>query len=72
MNGGIGKIVIRISVIRYSGIIVCAGGGFRPLINVIPSPVIAIPTKSGEAIPSKVAAAMNIVRDSDPDASGSE
>ena len=28
-------------VIRYSGIIVCAGGVFRPLIDVIPSHVIA-------------------------------
>ena len=35
------KIVIRISVIRYSGIIVCAGGGVRTLIDVISSPVIA-------------------------------
>ena len=35
------KIVIRISVIRYSGIIVCAGGGVRSLIDVIPSHVIA-------------------------------
>ena len=50
-----GKIVIRISVIRYSGIIVCAVGSVRPLIDVIPSPVIAIPTKSGEAIPYKAA-----------------
>ena len=41
LNGGMGKIVIRISVIRYSGIIVCAVGGVRPLIDVIPSPVIA-------------------------------
>ncbi len=41
LNGKMGKIVIRISVIRYSGIIVCAGGGVRPLIDVIPSPVIA-------------------------------
>ncbi len=37
-----GKIVIRVFVNRYSGIIVCTSGGFRPLINVIPSPVIAI------------------------------
>ena len=51
------KIVIRISVIRYSGIIVCAGGCVRPLIDVIPSQVIATPTKSGEAIPSKAATA---------------
>ena len=41
LNGGMGKIVIRISVIRYSGIIVCAVGDVRPLIDVIPSPVIA-------------------------------
>ncbi len=40
MNGGMGKIVIRISVIRYSGIIACADGGVRPLIDVIPSLVI--------------------------------
>ena len=53
LNGGMGKIVIRISVIRYSGIIACTGGGVRPLIGVIPSPVIVIPTKSGEAIPSE-------------------
>ena len=33
--------VIRVSVIRYSGIIVCAGGGVCLLIDVIPSPVIA-------------------------------
>ncbi len=32
---------IRISVIRYSGIIVCAAGGMRPSIGVIPCPVIA-------------------------------
>ena len=35
-----GENVIRISVIRYSGIIVCAGGGVHPLIDVIPRPVI--------------------------------
>ncbi len=33
--------VYSLFVIRYSEIIVCTGGGFRPLINVIPSPVIA-------------------------------
>ncbi len=36
-----GENVIRISVIRYSGIIVCAGGCVRPLIDMILSPVIA-------------------------------
>ena len=36
-----GEIVIRISVIRYSEIIVCAVGGVRPLIDVIPRLVIA-------------------------------
>ena len=36
-----GKVVIRVSVIRYSGIIVCAGSGVLPLIDVIPSLVIA-------------------------------
>ena len=36
-----GKIVIRVFVNRYSGIIVCAGGGVRPLIDDIPSLVIA-------------------------------
>ena len=43
-----GKIVIRISVIRYSGIIVCAGCGARPLIDVIPSPVIVNGMESSE------------------------
>ncbi len=52
-----GKIVIRISVNRYSGIIVCTGGGVRPLIDVIPSPVIANGTEWSEAISSKSAAA---------------
>ncbi len=43
MNGGMGKIVIRISVIRYSGIIACADGGVRPLIDAIPEFVILKP-----------------------------
>ncbi len=30
-----GEIVIRVFVIRYSGIIVCAGGGVRLLFDVI-------------------------------------
>ena len=38
-----GKIVIRISVIRYSGIIACADDGACPLIDVIPEFVILRP-----------------------------
>ena len=42
-----GNVVIRVSVIRYSGIIVCAGSGVRPLIDVIPSLVIATRMRRG-------------------------
>ena len=57
-----GENVIRISVIRYSGIIVCAGGCVRPLIDMILIPVIANDhaimracERESEAIPTKLA-----------------
>ena len=42
-----GNVVIRVSVIRYSGIIVCTGSGVRLLIDVIPGLVIATRLRRG-------------------------
>ena len=50
-----GKIVIRVFVIRYSGIIVCAAGDVCPLFDVIPQPVILSSASAGRRIPSKAA-----------------